>query len=67
MREEEVKRCAAVFAATDRDRDGKITGEEARKLLMGYRLPIQVWIIGHCQSNFCCDLEVVHDYAWSHW
>eukprot|EP00271_Cylindrocystis_brebissonii_P021929 TRINITY_DN816_c2_g1_i2.p1 TRINITY_DN816_c2_g1~~TRINITY_DN816_c2_g1_i2.p1 ORF type:complete len:1396 (+),score=380.02 TRINITY_DN816_c2_g1_i2:115-4188(+) len=42
LRAEEVQRYQQVFEATDKDRDGQITGMEARTLFLGYGMPREV-------------------------
>jgi epidermal growth factor receptor substrate 15 len=48
----DVRKYMIVFIKVDRDRDGKITGEEARNLFLSWRLPRGTSLF-FSHSNFC--------------
>ncbi|KAL2538077.1 Calcium-binding EF hand family protein [Forsythia ovata] len=68
-----VQKYAKVFVEVDTDRDGKITGEQARNLFLSWRLPIevlkQVWDLSDQDSDsmlslreFCIALYLMERY-----
>lgn len=69
----DIQKYTAVFVKVDRDRDGKITGEEARNLFLSWRLPRevlkQVWDLSDQDNDsmlslkeFCTALYLMEKY-----
>ncbi|CAK8569191.1 unnamed protein product [Lathyrus sativus] len=61
MRPSDVQKYAKVFMEVDSDRDGKITGEQARSLFLSWRLPIdvlkKVWDLSDQDSDSMLSLK----------
>ncbi|KAJ6840453.1 epidermal growth factor receptor substrate 15-like [Iris pallida] len=73
MTQSDVQKYTAVFVKVDKDRDGKITGEEARNLFLSWRLPRevlkQVWDLSDQDNDsmlslreFCTALYLMERY-----
>ncbi|KAE8008895.1 hypothetical protein FH972_005365 [Carpinus fangiana] len=73
MTQTDVQRYTKVFVEVDKDRDGKITGEEARNLFLSWRLPRevlkQVWDLSDQDNDsmlslreFCTALYLMERY-----
>ncbi|GAB4853014.1 hypothetical protein Ancab_017203 [Ancistrocladus abbreviatus] len=73
MTESDVQKYTKVFLAVDTDRDGKITGPQARSLFLSWRLPIevlkQVWDLSDQDNDsmlslreFCIALYLMERY-----
>ncbi|XP_058785551.1 uncharacterized protein LOC131660339 [Vicia villosa] len=61
MKPSDVQKYAKVFMEVDTDRDGKITGEQARSLFLSWRLPIdvlkKVWDLSDQDSDSMLSLK----------
>lgn len=69
MTQSEVQKYTKVFVQVDTDRDGKITGEQARNLFLSWRLPrgsiLDVALFSFfLLVSFCC-LSVSSIFFWS--
>ncbi|KAK7815432.1 eh domain-containing protein 2 [Quercus suber] len=73
MKPSDVQKYTKVFMEVDTDRDGKITGEQARNLFLSWRLPRevlkQVWDLSDQDNDsmlslreFCCALYMMERY-----